>query len=274
MPTDAPPDLRALRQAIIELATRAGRAILEVYATDFAVTKKADASPVTAADLASQAVILAGLDELTPGVPVIAEEAAAPSFEERRSWRRFWLVDPLDGTKEFVKRNGEFSVNIALVEAGVPVLGVVHAPVAGVTYVGVAAHAGQPASAWRFDAEGGGHPIHVRPPRAGEPLRVMVSRSHSTPATRDYLEQLRERYGAVETIARGSAIKSCLVADGSAHLYPRLGPTCWWDTAAAQAVLMAAGGEMYALDGSGALRYGGEVLSNPGFVATYEEPED
>jgi len=259
MPTDAPPDLRALRQAIIELATRAGRAILEVYATDFAVTKKADASPVTAADLASQAVILAGLDELTPGVPVIAEEAAAPSFEERRSWRRFWLVDPLDGTKEFVKRNGEFSVNIALVEGGVPVLGVVHAPVASVTYV--------PASAWRFDAEGGGHPIHVRPPVEGEAVRVMVSRSHSNAATEEYIDRLRRRHGKVETMARGSALKSCLVADGTAHFYPRLGPTMWWDTAAAQAVLEAAGGEMLALGGE-PLRYAGDVLSNPGFVAS------
>lgn len=266
MTTDAPPDLRALRQAIIELATRAGRAILEVYATDFAVTKKADASPVTAADLASQAVILAGLDELTPGVPVIAEEAAAPSFEERRSWRRFWLVDPLDGTKEFVKRNGEFSVNIALVEAGVPVLGVVHAPVAGVTYVGVAAHADQPASAWRFDAEGGGHPIHVRPPVEGEAVRVMVSRSHSNAATDEYIDRLRRRHGKVETMACGSALKSCLVADGTAHFYPRLGPTMWWDTAAAQAVLEAAGGEMLAVGGE-PLRYAGDVLSNPGFVA-------
>ncbi len=262
------PDLEHLREGVVDLAAAAGRAILEIYATEFAVTKKADASPLTAADIASQRVIVEGIGRLTPGVPIIAEEAEAPSYEERRHWRRFWLVDPLDGTKEFVKRNGEFSVNIALVQDGVPVLGVVHAPVAGVTYTGVAAHAGHPASAWRFDAEGGAHPIHTRPPENGV-VRVMVSRSHSNEATRAFIERLRREYGEVETIARGSAIKSCLVADGTAQFYPRLGPTMWWDTAAAQAVLMAAGGEMVAVGGGAPLRYFGDVLSNPGFVATF-----
>ncbi|HRP46379.1 MAG TPA: 3'(2'),5'-bisphosphate nucleotidase CysQ [Trueperaceae bacterium] len=264
----APLDLERLREGIVALADAAGAAILKIYATDFAVTKKADASPVTAADVASQRVIIEGLARLTPSVPVIAEETQAPSFAERRGWRRFWLVDPLDGTKEFVKRNGEFSVNIALVEDGVPVLGVVHAPVAGITYTGVAAHAGHAASAWRFDAEGGAHPIHTRPPENGV-VRVMVSRSHSNEATQAFIEKLRQEYGAVETIARGSAIKSCLVADGTAHFYPRLGPTMWWDTAAAQAVLMAAGGEMVAIVGGAPLKYSGDLLSNPGFLAAY-----
>ncbi len=270
MPPDAPVDLDALSPKVIDLAARAGRAILEVYATDFEVNKKADASPVTAADLASQSLIIEGLGALTPDVPVIAEEAATPGYEERRTWTRFWLVDPLDGTKEFVKRNGEFSVNIALVEGGVPVLGVVHAPVAGLTYVGLAAHSGRPASAWRFDAEGGAHPVHVRPPAQGGPVRVMVSRSHSNPATAEYIDRLRERHGEVETIARGSAIKSCLVADGTAHFYPRLGPTMWWDTAAAQAVLEAAGGKMLGAGDGRSLRYEGDLLSNPGFVAMAE----
>lgn len=268
MAAKAPLDLDALQGGLVDLAAAAGRAILDIYATDFAVTRKADASPVTAADVASQAVVVDGLRVLAPDVPVIAEEAPAPSFAERRNWRRFWLVDPLDGTKEFVKRNGEFSVNIALVQDGVAVLGVVHAPVAGLTYVGVAAHAGKPARAWRFDSEGGAHPIHVAAPVLGEPVRVMVSRSHSNDATRAYIERLREEYGEVETIGRGSAIKSCLVADGTAHFYPRLGPTMWWDTAAAQAVLTAAGGEMVAV-GGGPLRYFGDVLSNPGFVASF-----
>lgn len=269
MSTAVPSDLETLRAGVIDLAAAAGRAILEVYATDFAVNRKADSSPVTAADLASQALIIEGLRALTPSVPVIAEEATAPGHDERRDWRRFWLVDPLDGTKEFVKRNGEFSVNIALVQDGVPVLGVVHAPVAGLTYVGVAAHGGKPAQAWRFDAEGNAQPIHVRPPSGGEPVRVMVSRSHSNPATAAFIERLREEYGAIETLARGSAIKSCLVADGTAQFYPRLGPTMWWDTAAAQAVLEAAGGAMVAADGGLALRYGGPSLANPGFVASY-----
>ncbi|NLG08619.1 MAG: 3'(2'),5'-bisphosphate nucleotidase CysQ [Deinococcales bacterium] len=252
----------------MRLAQEAGEKILEVYATEFEVTRKADTSPVTAADLASQRHIVQGLAELTPFVPVIGEEEAAPPFEERRAWRRFWLVDPLDGTKEFVKRNGEFSVNIALVENGLPILGVVHAPVTGLTYLGSPRSAHGPASAWRFDAEGNAHPIHVAPP-SEDAVRVMVSRSHANPATLAFIEALRGRYGAVETIARGSAIKSCLVADGTAHYYPRLGPTMWWDTAAAQAVLIAAGGEMIAEDGSGVLRYGGESLGNPGFVAVF-----
>lgn len=263
-----PLDLEHLRGDVVALATAAGTAILEIYATDFTVSKKADASPITAADVASQRVIVDGLARLTPGAPIIAEEAQAASYAERRNWRRFWLVDPLDGTKEFVKRNGEFSVNIALVEDGVPILGVVHAPVAGLTYTGVAAHAGRAASAWRFDAEGGAHPIHTRPPENGV-VRVMVSRSHSNEATLAFIEQLRQTYGEVETIARGSAIKSCLVADGTAHFYPRLGPTMWWDTAAAQAVLMAAGGEMVAIGDGKPLRYAGDVLSNPGFVAIH-----
>ncbi len=260
-------DLEALRAGAYAIAKAAGEAILAIYATDFAVSTKADASPVTAADVASQTVVEDGLARLTPGVPVIAEESPAPAFEERRTWRRFWLVDPLDGTKEFVKRNGEFSVNIALIEDGVPVLGVVHAPVAGLTYTGVAAHAGKPASAWRLDAEGNAHPIHVRPPTAEGPVRVMVSRSHANAATAAFIERLREQYGEVETTARGSAIKTCLVADGTAHFYARLGPTMWWDTAAAQAVLEAAGGAMTEASGGRALRYVGEALSNPGFVA-------
>ncbi len=265
-------DLEAIREAVMDIAKAAGEAILAIYATDFAVSTKADASPVTAADVASQEVIEAGLAKLMPGVPVIAEESPASAFEERRAWRRFWLVDPLDGTKEFVKRNGEFSINIALVEDGAAVLGLVHAPVAGLTYTGLAAHAGKPASAWRFDAEGGAHPIHVRRPVSGEPVRIMVSRSHSNPATLAFIERLREEYGQIETVARGSAIKTCLVADGTAHFYARLGPTMWWDTAAAQAVLEAAGGSMTEASGGRALRYVGDALSNPGFVAAARPP--
>ncbi len=265
---DEPLNLPELTAQVAQLATTAGRAILEVYATDFEVTAKEDASPVTAADIASQRTIIEGLAQLTPDIPVIAEESAAPSYQERKDWHRFWLVDPLDGTKEFVKRNGEFSVNIALVEDGVPLLGVVHAPVTGVTYTGVPAKYGSAGSAWRFDAEGTGHPIRTRPPE-GDVVTVMISRSHSNPATEAFIEALREKYGEVKTIARGSAIKSCLVADGTAQYYPRLGPTMWWDTAAAQAVLMAAGGEMVIEGSEEILRYTGSTIENPGFVAQF-----
>lgn len=248
----------------VKLAREAGALSMKVYATDFDVDYKGKADPVTEADRLANEHIVRRLRESFPNDGLVAEETEDKSDARKRG--RCWYVDPLDGTKEFVKRNGEFSVNIALVEAGVPVLGVVHAPVAGVTYVGVAAHADQPASAWRFDAEGGGHPIHVRPPVEGEAVRVMVSRSHSNAATDEYIDRLRRRHGKVETMACGSALKSCLVADGTAHFYPRLGPTMWWDTAAAQAVLEAAGGEMLAVGGE-PLRYAGDVLSNPGFVA-------
>lgn len=260
MPTDAPPDLRALRQAIIELATRAGRAILEVYATDFAVTKKADASPVTAADLASQAVILAGLDELTPGVPVIAEEAAAPSFEERRSWRRFWLVDPLDGTKEFVGRNGEFTVNVALIDDGAPLLGVVFAPALGTRgrlFAGAVGH-----GAW-VDDDAGRRDIRCRRVPA-EGLTVVASRSHGDAAALDAFLAGRK----VASLANaGSSLKLCLVAAGEADLYPRLGRTMEWDIAAGHAVLRAAGGEVTRLDDGAPMRYGKPGFDNPHFVA-------
>lgn len=265
---DALLDMHTIREGAVRLAHEAGQKILEIYASDFEVTAKADTSPVTAADLASQEHIVQGLRGLTPELQVIAEESDPPPFDERQGWSRFWLVDPLDGTKEFVKRNGEFSVNIALVEGGYPILGVVHAPVTGLTYVGTPKSRHTQAAAWRYDAEGNAHPIHVRPPEPGS-VKVMVSRSHANAPTREFIDALTQRFGQVETIPRGSAIKSCLVADGTAHYYPRLGPTMWWDTAAAQAVLIAAGGEMLAEDGSGPLRYGGENIGNPPFVAVY-----
>ncbi len=250
----------------MQLAHEAGIKILEIYATDFEVNTKPDASPVTAADMVSQQHIVAGLRALLPGVPVIAEEGHAPEVAQQGA-RLFWLVDPLDGTKEFVKRNGEFSVNIALVENGAPILGVVHAPVTGLTYSGSPRSRHGAGSVWRYDVEGGAHPVHTRPPDATG-VRVMLSRSHANEATIRFIERLEQHYGQVETIARGSAIKSCLVADGTAHYYPRLGPTNWWDTAAAHAVLLAAGGEMLAL-GGGPLRYAGDSVANPPFVAVY-----
>jgi len=265
---DALLDMNVLREGAVSLAHEAGLKILEIYATEFEVTSKADTSPVTTADLASQAHIVAGLKKLLPTVPVIAEEGHLPSYDERKEWSLFWLVDPLDGTKEFVKRNGEFSVNIALVENGFPILGVVHAPVTGLTYVGTTKSRHAQASAWRYDQEGGAHPVHSRAPDASG-VRVMVSRSHSNAPTVEFIEALAQEFGKVETIPRGSAIKSCLVADGTAHYYPRLGPTKWWDTAAAQAVLIAAGGEMLANNGSTPLRYSGHSIANPPFVAVY-----
>lgn len=219
---------------IVELARQAASAILEVYESEFAVQRKDDKSPLTAADMASHQVILEGLRRLHPDLPALSEESAAIGFGERGAWQRYWLIDPLDGTKEFIKRNGEFTVNIALIDRGEPVLGVVCVPVSGRVYYGVR---GQ--GAWRQDAGKEPEPIRVRA-HHGRPIQVAGSRSHAGDSLRRYLDNLGEH----EIVSMGSSLKLCLVAEGRADLYPRLGPTSEWDTAAAQAVVEAAGGRV------------------------------
>jgi 3'(2'), 5'-bisphosphate nucleotidase len=245
-----------LLESVIEIAIRAGKAIMEVYASDFSVELKDDRSPLTPADRAAHAIIVAGLRELPEGLPVLSEESAAGEVEDRRSWKRFWLVDPLDGTKEFIKRNGEFTVNIALIEAHEPVLGVVHAPVLGTVYAGAAG-----IGAFKQTAAGR-LPIQVRRP-APSPLRVVGSRSHASPELADFLATL----GPHELKPMGSSLKICLVAEGEADLYPRLGPTSEWDTAAAHAVLIAAGGSMMDVEGQPLAYNARESLLNPYFLA-------
>jgi 3'(2'), 5'-bisphosphate nucleotidase len=238
------------------IARQAGARIMGIYGGDIAVTYKGDDSPLTAADAAAHEEILAGLTQLTPDIPVWSEESATVPFAERGRWPRFWLVDPLDGTKEFIKRNGEFTVNIALVEGHTPVLGVVLAPALDREYFG---HGGK---AFRVDSGGAPRAIHVRQ-ATSSPVRVAGSRSHRG----DSLDGFLGAIGPHEFISMGSSLKFCLVAEGLADVYPRLGPTSEWDTAAAQAVLTAAGGEVTTLQGE-ALPYnkGPEVL-NPHFVA-------
>jgi len=245
-----------LLDALVEAALAAGRVINDIYQGGFEVSLKPDASPVTAADHAAEALILAALAAQSPGTPVVAEEQAAagrvPAVGEE-----FFLVDPLDGTKEFVHRRGEFTVNIALVRRGAPVLGVVHAPVTGTVYAGDVT-AGR---AWRQSGDGRREHIHVREvPAAG--FTAVASRSHRTPETDRYLAQ----YPIAELVSVGSSLKFCLVAAGEADLYPRLGPTMEWDTAAGHAVLAAAGGTVLAPDGA-PLAYGKPQFSNPWFVA-------
>lgn len=239
------------------VAAAAGDAILAVYGSDdFQVVTKADQSPLTAADTAAHHVIVTRLRARTPEIPILSEESDSVPWRERSAWPRFWLVDPLDGTKEFIKRNGEFTVNIALVEGGVPRLGVVHIPAQATTYVGVA---GQGA----YKRVGQGPPVPITTCPAPARLRVSVSRSHPSAA----LDALLARLGPCETIALGSALKLCYVAEGKVDFYPRLGPTSEWDTAAAQAVLEAAGGIVTRTDGA-PLRYAtGESLLNPHFLA-------
>jgi 3'(2'), 5'-bisphosphate nucleotidase len=250
--------MTSLLADIIPLARRAAAAILEVYGQDFAVEHKTDASPLTAADLAAHHAIVDGLRRLTPELPVLSEESASIAWAERERWSRYWLVDPLDGTREFVKRNGEFTVNIALVDAHRPVLGVVLAPVGGDLYY---AEAGRGAFRQaRPDAE----PQRLRttcPP--AQPLRVAGSRSHGS----ERQGQLLSRLGPYTTLAMGSSLKFCLIARGDADLYLRAGPTSEWDTAAAHCVLDEAGGAVFALDGQ-PLRYNAKAsLRNPEFLA-------
>jgi 3'(2'), 5'-bisphosphate nucleotidase len=245
----------ALLAAVAGIAQQAAAVILEVYATDFAVRGKGDASPVTAADERAEAVIVDALRTLAPDVPIVAEEAmAGGAVPLVGDW--FWLVDPLDGTKEFISRNGEFTVNIALVHSGVPVLGVVQAPALGRLYAGVV---GQ--GAWLEDAAGR-RAIRCRAVPA-EGLTVVASRSHGDAAALDAFLAGRK----VAALANaGSSLKLCLVAAGEADLYPRLGRTMEWDIAAGHAVLSAAGGTVTTLSGV-ALRYGKPGFDNPHFVA-------
>ncbi|TPE14276.1 3'(2'),5'-bisphosphate nucleotidase CysQ [Pantoea vagans] len=240
-------------EQICQLAREAGDAIMQVYngVAPLDVSHKSDDSPVTAADIAAHEVILSGLKQLTPDLPVLSEEDP-PAWTERQHWQRYWLVDPLDGTKEFIKRNGEFTVNIALIEAGKPILGVVYAPALGVMY------SAAEGKAWK---EEGGHreQIHVRDAR---PPLVVVSRSHGDDEEmKEYLKQLGEH----QTVATGSSLKFCLVAEGKAQLYPRFGPTNIWDTGAGHAVAMAAGAHVHDWQGKTLDYAPRESFLNPGF---------
>lgn len=249
-------ELTVLLSGLVQLSRRAGDAILEVYQRDFDVVTKDDNSPLTQADLASHQVITEALATLTPDIPVLSEESGHISAAERLSWSRYWLIDPLDGTKEFINRNGEFTVNIALIDAHQPRLGIVHVPVRQKTYFGVVGE-----GAWLQDGSEPARRIRTRRPAPGIPV-VVGSRSHANPA----LESCLAPIGAHDMVSMGSSLKFCLVAEGAADLYPRLGPTSEWDTAAAQAVVEAAGGRVVTLDGN-ALAYNQEEdILNPWFV--------
>jgi len=249
------PAQRDLVPELLRLAGRAGGVVLEHYEGHSEVRAKADDSPVTAADEAAEAVILDGLAALTPDIPVVAEERVAAGKVPELAGGRFWLVDPLDGTKEFLGKNGEFTVNIALIEDRRPVLGVVLAPARGLMWWGVVGE-----GAW-VRANGDEHPVAARPrPKSG--LVAVASRSHRDAETDAFLA----KEGAVELISAGSSLKFCLVAEGKADVYPRFGPTMEWDTAAGHAVLLAAGGRMITADGEPFL-YRKPGFRNPGFIA-------
>jgi 3'(2'), 5'-bisphosphate nucleotidase len=246
------------------LARRAGQAILEVYAGSFAVEQKGDDSPLTAADMASHRVIVEGLHALAPDIPVLSEESKGIDWSVRRTWDRYWLVDPLDGTREFIKRNGEFTVNIALIENHVPVLGVVLIPVTGELYYGVA---GEGAF---LESAPGALPKPITTRAAASVPVVVGSRSHGNDKQMEMLAGLGEH----QLVSVGSSIKFCMVARGDADLYLRVGPTSEWDTAAAQCVVEQAGGVVEDLEGR-PLRYNTkESLLNPEFLTVGDTSVD
>lgn len=254
-------DAELVRQ-LIELVERAGDAILEIYRTDFSVDIKADDSPLTQADLAAHRIIAAELARLTPEIPLLSEESKPPSYAERKSWSRYWLVDPLDGTKEFVNKNGEFTVNIALIDDHRSVFGVVGVPVQGLVYTGDL----ERGEAYCY-RNGARERLHGRLMGDDQPLVVVASRSHGGERLEAYIDALGKMYSEVSRTPVGSSLKLCKLAAGKADLYPRLGPTNEWDIAAAHAVLAAAGGEVWAVDGSALTYNSKKSFLNPEFFA-------
>lgn len=252
-------DRKELAKEVVKIARQAGSAIMAIYGKeDFGVELKQDESPLTLADKASNDIICGALEKLPVRYPIVSEENKELPYEERQTFEYNWLVDPLDGTKEFIKRNGEFTVNIALIHSGAPILGVVYVPCFDETYWAVA---GQGAY-WEHNGE-------TRPLQAasfslsGPGLNVVCSRSHLNEATQAFIDKLN----APERVAKGSSLKFLILARGEAHVYPRLGPTMEWDTAAAQAVLEEAGGRVIDEETKAPLRYNKENLRNPYFIA-------
>ena len=240
---------------VIRLADEASEKVLHIYESDFKVRYKEDNSPITAADEAAHEIIYKGLRNISRDIPILSEEGTEVPWEERKSWRRFWLIDPIDGTKDFTQRTGEFTVNIALIENGEPILGVVTAPALKEAYWGLKGE-----GAYKRDRTGRTRRISVAEP--GETKRVVASKNHLNEETKAFINKL----GAHELVQAGSSLKFCKIAEGHADIYPRLGPTCEWDTGAAHAVLSAAGGKVETLEGK-PLQYGKEEVLNPHFIA-------
>jgi len=267
--------MQSILPGVISICRDAGAAILEIYErNDFDVETKDDDSPLTAADLASHRAIVAGLRRIAPRIPILSEEAERAPWSVRRDWQRYFLVDPLDGTKEFVSRNGEFTVNVALIENNVPVLGVVFVPVKNVLYAGAQGD-GSFAFVERDDDR---RDIRTRDLASrlnqGEPLTVVASRRHGSEALKTCMAKLEAHFDRVETRNMGSSLKLCLVAEGEADFYPRLAPTSEWDTAAAQAVVEASGGKVVDT-GFAALRYNtSDDILNPHFYVIGDSSYD
>lgn len=262
--------MERLKRKAIQAAIEAGKAILKVYGTDdFQVELKSDNSPLTLADRDAHNVIVEHLNKTD--IPILSEEGRGIPFEERKNWNHFWLVDPLDGTKEFVKRNGEFTVNIALIEIGKPIMGVIYVPVTDVLYVGElneGAYRVRNASGYKTQEERL-YAAQILPVERKDTIfKVVASRSHMSPETESYIDKLRQEYDKVEIVSKGSSLKLCLVAEGEADIYPRFGPTSEWDTAAGHAIVLASGGKVVlASNETIDLKYNKENILNPYFIA-------
>ena len=250
---------------LLKIIREAGSEILSVYSdnSNFRVNYKEDDSPITKADRLANRIIVRALKKLPVNFPILSEESAKPSYRKRESWIDYWLIDPLDGTKEFIKQNGEFTVNIAHIRNGIPEMGAVHVPVNGVTYLGK-----RGSGAWMVDQDDAAREIHARkienPSRA---IKVMTSRSHRNDLLDNLIQNISGKVGEVEIVTMGSSLKICLLAEGKADLYPRLTPTCEWDTAAAHAVLAGSGGEIFDVNFR-SLKYNQKSsLLNPNFFA-------
>lgn len=256
-----PREYASLINDVVGIVERAGSEVMAVYGTKFDVESKADHSPLTLADTRSHRALRDALAKLTPDIPLLSEESDPLEYEARRKWTRYWLVDPLDGTKEFVSRNGEFTVNVALIDEHRPVLGVVGAPARGEVFVGfVPDH--------HAEKRVGGKAFPLRARRMGTaPLSVVASRSHGGERLERFIGALASRFGHVDRVPMGSSLKLCMLADGRADLYPRLGPTSEWDIAAAQAVLESAGGAVWTFDRSTLAYNTKDSLLNPEFLA-------
>jgi 3'(2'), 5'-bisphosphate nucleotidase len=247
-------------QILVDIAIEAGEAIMKIYTTDFDVEIKDDNSPLTKADKAGNDIIVKALQNNFPEIPIISEENKLIDFSVRKDWDYCWLVDPLDGTKEFIKKNGEFTVNIALIKNGTPIAGVVHIPAQNKTFY---AQLGQ----GTYLLENGITILQkLRPLAEDGILKIVGSRSHSTPELEAYVEKQKANFKEVEFVAAGSSLKFCLLAQGKADVYPRLGPTMEWDTAAGHIIATEAGAQVHIYDSENPLVYNRENLLNPYFV--------
>ncbi|TKD70803.1 3'(2'),5'-bisphosphate nucleotidase CysQ [Pseudalkalibacillus hwajinpoensis] len=257
---------------MITIALEAGAKILEVYGSeDFKVESKKDDSPLTLADQKSHETIVKGLEDLTPNLPILSEEGNHLKYEGRKDWDYFWLVDPLDGTKEFIKRNGEFTVNIALIHQGKPVLGVIYAPVLDTLYVakeGLGSYKLEGVTSKQYNSVETFTTLAMKLPldKKDEKISAVASRSHLSKETEEYLNKVKQKVGEIDITSAGSSLKLCLVAEGTADVYPRFAPTMEWDTAAGHAIVMNAGGTVTQPNTGEPLVYNKENLLNPWFI--------